>query len=124
MKKIGLGFVLFLVTFSTHAESDSDIVNVDSFVEQAIEDHAFPGACIVVGDSQHVILKKCYGYHTYEKKQPTTLSDLFDLASLTKVVGTTPAIMKLVDTGKIKLDDPVIKYLPEIGNHHDQNASW
>ena len=54
-----------------------------------------------------------HGKHTYEKKTPVRSSDIFDLASITKVIATTSAVMKLFDQGKLDLDKPVVSYLPD-----------
>lgn len=87
--------------------------NINHFFQEAFRDHAFPGGCLIAGTAKEVILKKCYGYHTYRKEIPDCVIDSFDLASLTKVVGTTTAIMKLYEQGKIHLTHKVIYYLPE-----------
>ncbi len=87
--------------------------NINQLFQQAFREHAFPGGCLIVGTADHVILKKCYGYHTYKKETQDTLIDAFDLASLTKVIGTTTAIMKLYEQNRLELSDYVVDYLPE-----------
>lgn len=81
--------------------------------EQAIKTHAFPGGCIAVGKKNKVFLNTCFGAFTYAEKRKDTPNDLFDLASLTKVIATTTSIMVLYDEGKLTLDEPVVKILPE-----------
>lgn len=75
---------------------------------------AFPGAVVVVGTADSVLLARGYGHLTWSEDSPTPDPDstLYDLASLTKVVATTGAIMRLVDTGRLDLDAPVQEYLP------------
>ena len=60
-----------------------------------------------------IFIHEASGFHTYDKKREVRKSDIFDLASITKVISTTSAIMKLYDNKLLDLDDPVINYLPE-----------
>jgi len=90
--------------------------SVDAVIEQAIRDGNIPGAVLLVGHNGQVIYRKAYGSRALEpRREPMTLETIFDLASLTKVVATTTAVMKLVEQGRIRLNDPVAKYLPEFG---------
>jgi CubicO group peptidase (beta-lactamase class C family) len=112
--RIFIFFVFFCA--QVHAAEPRHFHNrpsLEKLFHQAIRDHAFPGGCIVVGSRNHIFVQRCYGYFTYDKKRRDTLNSEFDLASLTKVVATTSAIMKLYDQHKIKLDDRVVHYLPE-----------
>jgi beta-glucosidase-like glycosyl hydrolase/CubicO group peptidase (beta-lactamase class C family) len=86
---------------------------VDALIETAIGDSAFPGAAVAIGHDGAGVLGKGYGYYTYESEESVTPSSLFDLASLTKVIATTPAVMLLVDRNAVDLDAPVAVYLPE-----------
>ncbi|MFY9790990.1 MAG: serine hydrolase [Candidatus Sulfotelmatobacter sp.] len=92
--------------------------NVDRVIEQAIHDGSIPGAVLVVGHNGHVIYRKAYGNRALEpRREPMTLDTIFDLASLTKVIATTTAVMQLVEEGKVRLNDPVAKYLPEFAQN-------
>jgi uncharacterized protein YbbC (DUF1343 family)/CubicO group peptidase (beta-lactamase class C family) len=92
--------------------------NVDGVIEQAIQDGSIPGAVLVVGHNGHVIYRKAYGNRALEpRREPMTLDTIFDLASLTKVIATTTAVMQLVEQGKVRLNDPVAKYLPEFAQN-------
>ena len=86
---------------------------MDAAVNAAIANHQIPGAVVwIERDSQPY--KKAYGARqTTPKVEKMTLDTIFDLASLTKVVATTPSILKLIDEGKLKLEDPVSKFVPE-----------
>lgn len=88
---------------------------VDRAVEDGIATGVYPGAVVVVGRHDRVIYQRGYGHFTWSVDSPVPDPDssLFDLASLTKVVATLPAVMKLVETGAIELDRPVQFYLPE-----------
>ena len=86
----------------------------DSIIQQAIADGNIPGAVLVVGHNGAVIYRKAYGERALEpRREPMTLDTVFDLASLTKVIATTTAVMQLVEQGKVRMNDPVAKYLPE-----------
>lgn len=83
---------------------------VDSIMEMGIDSLAFPGAQLLVTKNDTVIFHKAYGFHTYNSIQPVALNDLYDLASVTKISGPLPALMKLVDEGKLNLDQPFSTY--------------
>jgi len=100
------------------------LASVDAVIEQAIHDGNIPGAVLVVGHNGQVIYRKAYGNRALEpRREPMTLETIFDLASLTKVVATTTAVMKLVEQGKIRLNDPVAKYLPEFGQNGKEDIT-
>ncbi len=83
---------------------------VDSIMTKGIKMKAFPGAVVLVAKQGQIIFEEAYGYHTYDSLQPTAKDDLFDLASVTKIAAALPAIMKLVDEGKLELDKPFSDY--------------
>jgi uncharacterized protein YbbC (DUF1343 family)/CubicO group peptidase (beta-lactamase class C family) len=83
-------------------------------VEQAIEAGKAPGAVVLVGHQGQVAYLRAFGYRALvPQKLPMTETTVFDLASLTKVVATTTAVMQLVEQGKIRLEQPVADYWPE-----------
>ncbi len=86
---------------------------IDSLMEYAINKHYTPGGSVLVLKEGKIVHAKNYGYETYSKKHPITSQHLYDLASLTKVVATTLATMKLYEDGKINLFAPIQKYLPQ-----------
>lgn len=82
------------------------LFNVDAIIQQAIADGNIPGAVLVVGHNGKIVYRKAYGERALEPKRlPMTLDTIFDLASLTKVVATTTAVMQLVELGKVRLND-------------------
>ena len=99
-----------------HASIDSTVF--DSAVRGAIRQGVFPGAALVVGRHDTILFAKGYGRLTWSPASPvvTVDSTLWDLASLTKVVATTPALMLLVEQGKVVLDSPVVRYVPEFNS--------
>ncbi len=82
-------------------------------LDRAVSDSAFPGAVAVIGSHTGPIVSVTAGRQDWGSEYKTTISTLWDLASLTKVVGTTSALMQLVDAGKVDLDALVQQYLPE-----------
>ncbi len=83
---------------------------------RAIKAGGFPGGAVVIGRRGATVMEKGYGNLSWSNKTPVVASrTIYDLASLTKVVATTTAVMILFDEGKIRLQDPVAKYLPEFG---------
>jgi len=84
---------------------------IDAIALEAIEGHAAPGLTVMAIKDGQVIFEKAYGYHTYENKQPNAISDIYDLASISKIVGTTPVIMHLQEKNIINLDSAMGHYL-------------
>jgi uncharacterized protein YbbC (DUF1343 family)/CubicO group peptidase (beta-lactamase class C family) len=91
---------------------------VDRRVEEAIAAHAAPGAVVLVGRDDTVLFEKAYGRRAIvPAAEPMTLDTIFDLASLTKVVATTTAVMRLVEQGRVRLNDPVATFVPGFDRH-------
>ena len=87
---------------------------VDQQMERAVQDGLIPGAVVVIGHNGQIVYQKAYGSRALiPQREPMTLDTMFDAASLTKVIATTPSIMRLFEQGQIRLNDPVTKYLPE-----------
>jgi len=103
-------------------EPDPRYARIDSVARQEITAEGLPGAVILVGHQGKIVYRKAFGYRSLVPQQvPMTEDTIFDLASLTKVVATTNAVMQLVDAGAIDLNAPVSKYLPEFkGNGKGQ----
>jgi CubicO group peptidase (beta-lactamase class C family) len=93
-------------------EVDSFLVSneVNSIITNGIKNQAFPGAQVLVALNGAVIFHQSYGFHTYDSIQPVVLNDIYDLASVTKILGPLPALMKLVDECKLDLDVPFSTY--------------
>ena len=75
-------------------------------------DSAFPGAVIAVGQRDSLVLLAAVGHYGADDRRPVTPETIYDLASLTKVIGLTSAAMMLLDRGKLDLDAPVQRYVP------------
>ncbi|MFZ0731869.1 MAG: exo-beta-N-acetylmuramidase NamZ domain-containing protein [Candidatus Sulfotelmatobacter sp.] len=97
---------------------------VDSVIQQSIADGNIPGAVLVVGHNGRVVYRKAYGMRSLEpRREVMTLDTIFDLASLTKVIATTTAVMQLMEQGKIRMNDPVAKYLPEFAQNGKEDIT-
>jgi CubicO group peptidase (beta-lactamase class C family) len=85
----------------------------DSIVTSGISRGIYPGAVLVVGRRDRILLARGFGHLEWRSGSPVPSPDstLWDLASLTKVVGTTPAVMQLVEEHRVELDAPVSRYL-------------
>ncbi len=86
---------------------------LQDIVERELRQHELPGAVVVAGTPEGVVYRRAFGYRSLEPRQlPMTVDTIFDLASLTKVVATTTAIMQLAEKGKLRLDAPAARYWP------------
>ena len=91
------------------------LAQIDDLVNADIKDKKLPGAVVLVGHKGKIVFRKAYGNRSLVPTvEPMTVDTIFDLASLTKVVATTTSIMILVEQGKLRLSDPIGKYIPEI----------
>ena len=91
---------------------------LDGVIGDAIAAKQTPGAIVVVGRGDNVVFRRAYGQRAVQPApEPMTLDTIFDLASLTKVVATTPAVMALVEDGRIRLTDTVASFIPEFGKY-------
>lgn len=110
-----LFFIFFQNVVFAQIGASQDFKNfensVDSIVENAIHQKAFPG-CVVLGVHNGIpFFFRSYGFHTYDSVNYTYTSDIFDLASVTKTMAATMAVMKLYDENLIDLDQPINKYV-------------
>ncbi|MEO1712930.1 MAG: glycoside hydrolase family 3 N-terminal domain-containing protein, partial [Bacteroidota bacterium] len=87
---------------------------IDSLALVAIKKKATPGCVVLVAKNGRVVYEKSYGHHTYENRRPTQITDLYDLASITKVASTTISIMKLAEIGKLQLTDSLGGLWPQL----------
>ena len=90
----------------------SKFSKIDSLINYGISQEAYPGAQVLIAKDGEIIYKKNAGYQTYDNKIAINDSSIYDLASLTKVMATTLALMKLYDEKKFSLDDRLSNYLP------------
>ncbi|MDM8160814.1 serine hydrolase [Labilibaculum sp. K2S] len=104
--------IRFQYTIPEMAGIDSETLYhiIDSVAQLGIENNAFPGCQILIAKDRKVIYHKCFGFHTYAKLEPVLSDDIYDLASVTKITGPLPALMRFVDEGKINIDEKLSVY--------------
>ena len=89
-------------------------LRLDELMAEAVRQEEIPGGVLLVSHKGQVVYRKAFGQRSLvPQREDMTADTIFDLASLTKVVATTPAIMRLVEEGKLRLNDRVTQYLPE-----------
>ncbi len=109
-------------TIPEEAGINTAVLNgIDDIANEAIREKAAPGAVVMVVKDGKVIFNKAYGTHTYTDLTPTGISDIFDLASVTKISATTIAVMRLLEQEKIKLDTNVGAYIPKARKTNKSN---
>ncbi len=100
------------------ARQASPLPALDRVIEEAIAGKKLPGAVVLIGKGDQTRVRKAYGHRALVPAvEPMTLDTIFDLASLTKVVATTTAVMQQVEQGRIRLDDRVADYIPGFGKY-------
>jgi CubicO group peptidase (beta-lactamase class C family) len=92
------------------------LLKIDSIAYEAIHSQATPGCQILIAKDGKIFYQKSFGYFTYDSATMVSNSSIYDLASVTKVSSTLPALMKLYDEKKLKLDDSLKTYLPQTQN--------
>jgi CubicO group peptidase (beta-lactamase class C family) len=115
--KTGMGFTTdkTRLQYTVPEEAGINAANlqgIDKIAQEAIREHATPGCVVLVAKDGKVIFNKAYGYHTYDNVMPDKLTDIFDLASMTKVSATTMETMQLTDQGKLSLEKTLGDYIP------------
>src|SRR5690625_5732654 len=94
------------------------------FLHMEIALEHIPGAVVQVAHSGEALLREAVGKRmVYPEKAPMQMDTVFDIASLTKVVATLPAVLKLLDDGAIRLDDQVAHFLPEFSQQGKENIT-
>jgi len=89
---------------------------VDSLINLGLKEKAFPGCQVLFAKDGKVFYSKSFGYHTYDKTEVVESTDLYDVASLTKVMATTLAVMRLSEIKQFDIDQPLSTYLPYLKN--------
>jgi beta-glucosidase-like glycosyl hydrolase/CubicO group peptidase (beta-lactamase class C family) len=114
--------VRFKYTIPEELGANVSLLNrIDSIAMKGIKDKVYPGCQILVAKNGKVFYQKSFGYHTYENKIKVKNTDLYDLASVTKIAASTPSMMKLTDEGKVNVDERLCFYLPELDGTNKQN---
>ncbi|AMR30457.1 beta-N-acetylglucosaminidase [Mucilaginibacter sp. PAMC 26640] len=113
----GTGFITVKTRLQYTVPEDAGIKadnlnGIDAIAKEAISNRATPGCVVLVIKDGKVIFNKAYGYHAYDNQIPDKISDIFDLASMTKISATTMESMQLYDQGKLALDSTIGTYIP------------
>ena len=117
----GLIQLIIVTTAMVHDEvasptglKEEQLESIEGIIQEAIRAGKIPGAVVLIGNQGKVIYRRAFGHRTIEPERwPMTEDTIFDLSSLTKVIATTTALMQLVEKGKLRIEDPVVKYWPE-----------
>jgi CubicO group peptidase (beta-lactamase class C family) len=100
-----------------------DLKSIDQIAAEAIREKATPGAVVMVIKDGVVIFNQSYGSHTYDGSEKTLITDIFDLASVTKISATTMAVMRLNEQERLKLDTNIGAYIPKARKTNKNNIS-
>jgi beta-N-acetylhexosaminidase len=111
----------YTIPEETGIKSELLAKKIDSLAYLGLNNNAYPGCQVLIAKDGNVIFHKTYGYHTYDKTMHVKKTDLYDWASITKVTGPLPAIMKLVDEKKLDVNQPLSKYWPDFKNSNKEN---
>lgn len=103
--------------------SSEKLKKLDSVAQYAIKSKMTPGIQLLVAREGKVIYNKSFGKHTYQGKEKVSFDDIYDVASLTKILATLPLLMQLVEQGIVSLDDKLSKILPEYKNSNKANIT-
>lgn len=99
------------------------LTKIDLIAQKAINEKMTPGLQVLVARRGKVIYQKSFGYHTYDNEMPVKNSDIYDVASLTKILSTLPDLMQLYDRGEVKLDAKLGKMLKEFSRTDKKNIT-
>jgi beta-N-acetylhexosaminidase len=116
-KKIRLKY-----SFPEEAGIDSEkLYKLDSIAQKAIAERAMPGCRILAVRNGIVFYDKSFGYHTYFNDLPVTDNSIYDIASVTKIVATVPALMRLYEQNQFYVDDSLKRYFPDLDTTNKGN---
>ncbi|MEN8229216.1 MAG: glycoside hydrolase family 3 N-terminal domain-containing protein [Bacteroidota bacterium] len=92
--------------------NEDTLKKMEAVIKEAIREKAMPGCQVLVARKGKVVWHESFGYHTYQKRKPVKLTDIYDLASITKITSTLAALMRLRDQGKFHEDSLMGAYDP------------
>ena len=97
---------------------------IDGIAQKAIDGKMTPGMQVLVARKGNVIFQKSYGYHTYDNTTKVSNSDLYDVASISKMISTLPKVMQLYDQNKVNLDTKLKKMVPLFSKTNKENINF
>lgn len=105
-------------------QSGDRFAPIDAIVKQAIRADQIPGAVVLIAHNGEVVYRKAFGSRSIEpRREPMTLDTIFDVASLTKTMVTAMSLMRLVELGQVRLNDPVARYIPEFAHNGKEDIT-
>jgi len=104
--------------------NSSILSKIDLIAQKAVDAKMTPGAQILVARKGKVIYQKSFGYHTYDKVTKVKNDDIYDVASLTKMIATLPNVMQLFDKDKVELDTKLGKMVPLFNDSDKKNITF
>ena len=110
------------------AENRKQILNpkfhrVDSLVQDALDKDAFPGCQILVAHKGKIIYNRAFGWLDYDRTEPNSVETVYDLASVSKIAGTLPALMLAYDEFNLKFSDPMSWHVPQLRNTNKKDIT-
>ncbi len=99
------------------------LAKIDSVANHAVNEKMTPGIQLLVARKGKIIYNKNFGYHTYEKKNEVDFDDVYDVASLTKILATLPIVMELEEQGSISLNSKLKDLMPEYKGTNKANIT-
>jgi uncharacterized protein YbbC (DUF1343 family)/CubicO group peptidase (beta-lactamase class C family) len=115
---VALGSDQALARSNSANHNHPDFADLDAIMRQAVASGNIPGGVLLIGHNGSVVYRKAFGSRSLDPaREPMTVDTIFDLASLTKCIATTTAVMQLLEQGRVSLNDPVATYLPEFAQN-------
>ncbi|REA60718.1 serine hydrolase [Dyadobacter luteus] len=124
IKTPSIGRLKYTIPEEIGIDSRLITTRIDSIANLAIDKKATPGCVVQLAKDGKVFFRKAYGKHTYESPQTVKLTDLYDLASVTKITASTLALMSLWDQKKFDLDATMKDYLPDFKKSNKADLPW
>lgn len=115
--------IQFATAESSGLNIDKMTKKIDAIAAEAIREQAAPGMMVMAVKNGQVIFEKAYGSHTYDQGQPNRADDIYDLASISKIAGTTPVMMHLQENNIIHLDSTLSRYLWQVKKTNKANIT-
>ena len=122
--RLGLMLLIVAATCCGQNAETANFAAVDEVMNSAVSRGTIPGGVVLIGHDGRVVYRKAFGMRSLEPtREAMTAETIFDIASLTKCVATATSVMKLVEEGKIRINDPVNAYLPEFGKNGKESIT-
>lgn len=101
--------------------SSDSLLAIDTIIAELFKRKAAPGCQMLIAKDGKIIYNKAFGYHTYDRKRKVKVDDIYDLASVTKVMASTLSLMKLQDENRFNIYQPIKQFIPEADTSNKAN---